>query len=202
MCPAILEPVLPLYHQLEHLNLSSYVEVIDQCLSTVAKLTSSRLLSIELMRIQRFRAPGVMSLLDFTSLQDVDLSTFCTEVRNAEVIAIRELKHLQKLKLCACWNITDVGLSVLSSCKRADDVGLNFVLELEMVAPRLLLPVANSFAVLTTCFRFQLHVNLFDFLDMLTLILFLEYVLGRRASISRSSGEPRVSVSHIVQQYD
>jgi F-box/leucine-rich repeat protein 2/20 len=88
----------------------------------MANLTGSQLLSIKVMRIKGFGAPGVMSLVDFTSLQDVDL-TFCTKVRNAEVIAIRELKHLQKLKLSACWNITDVGLSALSSFKRGYEWG-------------------------------------------------------------------------------
>lgn len=125
MRPEILEPVLRRYHQLEHLDLSSCVEVTDQCLATVAKFTSPRLLSIKLMRTKGFGAPGVRSLVECRSLQDVDLS-FCTQVGDADVIAISGLKHLQKLKLSACWNITDVGLSALSSCKDLRILGLKF----------------------------------------------------------------------------
>ena len=121
----ILEPVLRRYHQVEHLDLSSCVEVTDQCLATVAKFTSSRLLSIKLMRTKGFGAVGVRSLVECTSLQDVDL-TFCTQVGNAEVIAISELKHLRRLQLAACWNITDLGLSALGNCKELRVLGLKF----------------------------------------------------------------------------
>lgn len=121
----VLEPVLRRYHQVEHLDLSACVEVTDQCLATVANLTSARLLSIKLTRTKGFAAPGVRSLVACTSLQDVDL-TFCTEVGNAEVMAISELQHLQKLQLSACWNITDVGLSALSRCKELRILNLKF----------------------------------------------------------------------------
>lgn len=125
MRPEILEPVLGRYHQVEHLDLSSCVEVTDQCLATVAKFTSPRLLSIKLMRTKGFGAPGVRSLVECTSLQDVDLS-FCTQVGDAEVVAISELEHLQKLKLSACWNVTDIGMSALSSCKELRTLGVKF----------------------------------------------------------------------------
>lgn len=125
MRPEILEPVLRRYHQVEHLDLSSCVEVRDSCLATVAKFTSKRLLSIKLMRTNGFGAVGVRSLVECKSLQEVDLS-FCTQVGDAEVIALSELEHLQKLKLTHCRNVTDVGLSALSSCKELKILGLRF----------------------------------------------------------------------------
>jgi F-box/leucine-rich repeat protein 2/20 len=125
MRPEILEPVLKRYRQVEHLDLSSCVEVKDSCLATVAKYTSERLLSIKLMRTKGFGGVGVRSLVECKSLQEVDLS-MCTQVGDADVIALSELKHLQKLKLTQCRNVTDVGLLALSRCKELRTLGLKF----------------------------------------------------------------------------
>ena len=125
MRPEILEPVLRRYHQVEHLDLSSCLEVKDSCLATVAKLTSTRLLSIKLMRTKGFGAVGVRSLVECESLQEVDVS-FCTQAGDVEMISLSVLKHLQKLKLTQCRNVTDVGLSALSSCKELRTLGLKF----------------------------------------------------------------------------
>lgn len=125
MRPEILVPVLRRYHQVEHLDLSSCVEVKDSCLATVAKFTSQRLLSIKLTRTKGFGASGVRSLVECRSLQEVDLS-FCAQVGDKEVIALSKLQHLQKLKLSQCRNFTDVGLSALSNCKELETLGLKF----------------------------------------------------------------------------
>ena len=125
MRPEILEPVLRRYHQVEHLDLSSCVEVKDSCLATVAKFTSERLLTIKLMRTKGFGAVGVKALVECKSLQEVDLS-FCTQVGDVEMIIVSELKHLQKIKLTHCRNVTDVGLSALSRCKDLRTLGLRF----------------------------------------------------------------------------
>lgn len=125
MRPEILEPVFRRYHQVEHLDLSSCVKLTDSSLATVAKFTSKRLLSIKLVRTKGFGPAGVRSLMECSSLQDVDL-TFCTQVGDREVIAISELEHLQKLKLIACQNVTDLGFSALSRCKELRNLSLRY----------------------------------------------------------------------------
>lgn len=125
MRPEILEPVLRRYHLVEHLDLSSCVEVKDSCLATVAKCTSKRLLSIKLIRTKGFGSVGVRSLVECRSLQEIDLS-FCTQIGDEEVIALSELQHLQKLKLTQCRNVTDVGLTALSNCKELRTLGLKY----------------------------------------------------------------------------
>lgn len=125
MRPEILEPILSRYRQVEHLDLSSCVEVTDQCLATVAKFTNSRLLSIKLIRTKGFGIAGVKSLVECSSLQDVDV-THCTQIGDAEVIVLSKLKHLQKLKLNSCRDVTDVGLSALRRCTELRILGLKY----------------------------------------------------------------------------
>lgn len=123
----ILEPVLRRHHHIEHLDLSSCVEVKDSCLATVAQSSSARrLLSIKLMRTKGFGAVGMRSLVQScTGLQEVDLS-ICTQVGDEEVVALSELRHLQKLKLTQCRNVTDAGLSALRRCTELQTLGLKF----------------------------------------------------------------------------
>jgi len=121
----ILEPVLRRHHHVEHLDLSSCMNVKDSCLATVAKFTSQRLLSIKLIRTKGFGAVGVRSLVECASLKEVDLS-FCNQVGDKEVIALSELQHLQKLNLTQCRHVTDVGLSALSNCKELATLWLKY----------------------------------------------------------------------------
>ena len=121
----ILEPILRRYNQVEHLDLSSCVEVTDECLHTVEKHIGKQLFSIKLMRTAGFTSKGLQSIANCSSLQEVDF-TNSIEVGDEAVTFLSTLKNLQKLKLAGCKEVTDLGLSTLSSCKELRVLDLKY----------------------------------------------------------------------------
>lgn len=121
----ILEPILGRYSHVEHLDLSSCVEVTDACLETVAKCAGNQLLSLKMVRTAGFSNAGMESIAKCRCLQEVDL-TNCTQVGDAAVASLSVLENLQKLKLTGCRDVTDMGLSTLSNCKELRMLDLKF----------------------------------------------------------------------------
>ena len=121
----ILEPILERYSHVEHLDLSSCVEVTDACLETVAKFAGNQLLSLKMVRTAGFTNAGMQSIGKCRSLLEVDL-TNCTQIGDAAVASLSVLENLQKLKLTGCRDVTDMGLATLSICKELRVLDLKF----------------------------------------------------------------------------
>ncbi|KAJ7553166.1 hypothetical protein O6H91_06G086200 [Diphasiastrum complanatum] len=131
----LLTKILERYPNIMYLDLSSCVQINDQCIAFTAEYLGARLLSINLTRTRGFSDAALDIIArKCVRLWDVDLS-YCSSVRDFGVVALSQLSNLQCLKLIGCYEISDTALVYLGArCKKLSLLNLRGCLGISDIA--------------------------------------------------------------------
>lgn len=127
--PEHLPAILIRYSNTTHLDLSLCPRINDYSLSTISKISSFTLQSIDLSCSGGFSTSGLLSLtLSCKNLKEIDVSN-AVSLKDAGAAALAEAKNLEKLWMGRCKMVTDMGVGCIAvGCKNLKLISLKWCL--------------------------------------------------------------------------